>query len=378
MTRLEYVEIRDEKLEIVGIIDTAISVIWHRVFFGVGDFEIYVQDTPEHFAMLKRGRYVNSPDDEEIGIIEKVNPHASRTDGNVILASGRFAKSILDRRVIYRVANYRNAPTILQGNVETAVRKVISENAISSTVAARNIPLLALGAKKGFTPVIVDETGAEAQKQAAGEVLLDFTDNLLAEYKMAARLILAEDSRKLVYDVVAGSDRSMENTEGNEPVIFSPDFDNLSESTYSEDDTEYRNAALIGGAGQDVDRFFSVVADGEKTGLQRREMFVDASSVNQKYNTDDGTEQTYSDGDYAKMISTVAKQELSTHKVMETFSGEINTTFGQYVLNEDYFLGDLVTLQDNRIGKYATVRIIETTEVRDENGYSITAEYNQI
>ena len=45
---IEYVEIRDESRNIVGIIDTAQSIIWHSVYNGVGDFEIYAQATEKH------------------------------------------------------------------------------------------------------------------------------------------------------------------------------------------------------------------------------------------------------------------------------------------------------------------------------------------
>ena len=37
---IEYVEIRGSETEIVGILDVATAIIWHSVYFGVGDFEI--------------------------------------------------------------------------------------------------------------------------------------------------------------------------------------------------------------------------------------------------------------------------------------------------------------------------------------------------
>ena len=66
---------------------------------------------------------------------------------------------------------------------------------------------------------------------------------------------------------------------------------------------------------------------------------------------------------------------LTKHKIKETFTGNINVTFGNWLLNRDYFLGDIVTIQDNKINKYANVRITEITEIQDENGYSIDAKY---
>ena len=37
---ISYVEILNTERELIGIIDTAKSIIWHSVYFGVGDFEI--------------------------------------------------------------------------------------------------------------------------------------------------------------------------------------------------------------------------------------------------------------------------------------------------------------------------------------------------
>ena len=67
---IEYVEIRDESTTLRGIVDTAQSIIWHSVYFGVGDFEIYVKASPELVELLQVGNLVTRPDDLEVGIID--------------------------------------------------------------------------------------------------------------------------------------------------------------------------------------------------------------------------------------------------------------------------------------------------------------------
>lgn len=43
---IEYVEVRSASTrEIIGIIDNSKSIIWHDVYYGVGDFEIYAPCT---------------------------------------------------------------------------------------------------------------------------------------------------------------------------------------------------------------------------------------------------------------------------------------------------------------------------------------------
>lgn len=373
---IDVLEIRNAAREMIGVIDTAKSVIWHSVYFGVGDFEIYAQLTPQHLTLLTIGNYVTRNDNDEVGIIETINVTYSAQDGYMIAASGRFAKSLLDRRIIYKLSGKTNRPSILSGNVEIAARQLVLDNAIACSFdSRRNIPVVGLGALAGLPAVIVNESGNAAQKQVSHDPLLNFTDEFLKEYGYGAKIILNASNKKLLYVVFSGADRSTENTAGNSPIIFSTDYENLNSSAYSYDTQEARNAALIGGEGEGLQRFYSLLTDG-KEGLQLREMFVDASAINQTYIDNDEQEQSYTDAEYKEMLDQAGKKELAAIPAPETFTGEINASFGNWIFNRDFFLGDLVTLQDNSINKYATVRIVEATEVQDENGYSVHVVYS--
>ena len=372
---IDYVEIRNAETELIGIIDTAKSVIWRSVYYGVGDFEVYVQATQNTRELLSVGNYVTRPGNNEIGIIEKVEIKADKFDGLVITASGRFAKSILDRRLIYNLSGTSNAATILRGNVELQVREIVEENAISCAFdSRRNIPLLELGALANIPLKIVDESGNAAQKQVSYGNLLEYSDAVLQEYELSARVTLDAERKKLQYSVFSGEDRSEENESGNEPVIFSEDYDNLKDSAYSLDKTSCKNAALIGGEGEGTARFYALAA-GSETGLARREVWVDASSISKKYKDAGGAEQTYSNDVYSGFLLERGRQSLSALKPVEAFSGSIDVTSGNFVFNRDFFLGDVVTVESERIGIYKRVRIISATEVQDENGYTVAVEY---
>lgn len=370
---IEYVEIRDENTQLLGVVDTAKSIIWHPFYFGVGNFEIYVKASPEIVELLQEGRLVTRPDDLEVGIIEKINIANNPQDGKMLAAAGRFAKSLLERRVIYNLSGNVNTPTILRGKVETEVRRVVAENAIACPFdSRRNIPQLALGDVAGLPHIIVDENGAAAQKQVSHENLLTYTDALLQEYGLGSTVILDEDAGLLRYVIYAGVDRSWDNAAGNDPITFGRDFDNISDSTYNFDAATEKNVALIGGAGEGLERFYSLVA-GAQTGLQRREMWVDAASLNRTYKNDNDEEQTYTDSEYRTMLNAAGTQQLNANRVTESFAGSIDLQNSQWKYNHDFALGDFVTTQDEDIGKYVVVRLREVLEVQDENGYSIEA-----
>lgn len=372
---IDYVEIRNAETELIGIIDTAKSVIWRSVYYGVGDFEVYVQATQNTRELLSVGNYVTRPDNNEIGIIEKVEIKADKFDGLMITASGRFAKSILDRRLIYNLSGTSNAATILRGNVELQVRKIVEENAISCAFdSRRNIALLELGALANIPLKIVDESGNAAQKQVSYGNLLEYSDAVLQEYELSARVTLDAERKKLQYSVFSGQDRSEENESGNEPVIFSEDYDNLKDSAYSLDKTSCKNAALVGGEGEGTARFYAL-ATGSETGLARREVWVDASSIAKKYKDAGGAEQTYSDDVYSGFLLERGRQSLAALKPVEAFSGSLDVTSGNFVFNRDFFLGDVITVESERIGIYKRVRIISVTEVQDENGYTVSVDY---
>ena len=370
---IEYVEIRGSDTEIIGIIDTARSIIWHSVYFSVGDFEIYAQAMPEIINLLRVGRYVTRPDNEEVGIIESINVATNEEDGIMIIASGRFAKSMLDRRLIYNLSGSSNAATILYGNVETEVREVVKNNAIACAFdSKRNIPLLELGDLSNIPQYIVDGSGNRTRKQVSYENLLTYTDGVLEEYGMAATCKLSVG--KLRYVIYRGIDRSADNVNGNIPIVFSQEYDNLTASEYSYDATPEKNVALIGGEGEGVNRFYSLIANTE-TGLSRREIFIDASSISKTYKDESDVEQTYTDAEYKSMLDAKGKQDIAARVATESFNGTIDATNGNYVYGRDFTLGDIVTVQDNNLGIYINVRIREATEVQDENGYTVELNY---
>lgn len=367
---LDFVEILDVNKTPIGIVDTAKSIIWNAIYYGVGKFEIYAKATPIHMLLLVEGHYVTRNDTDDVGIIEQVHVTFTLKDGYMIVASGRFAKSILDRRLIYNLSGKTNTPTILSGKVEVAARKLVQDNAINCTFdTRRNIPNFALGQLKNFTPIIVDENGNAADKQVSYQNLLEYSDELLQEYGLAAKVTIDDTTGNFLYNVYSGVNRSTDNTDGNDPIVFSIEYDNLNSSDYMYDITALKNSALIGGEGEGLDRFYALLTSG-KSGLNLREIFVDAASINKKYKDGD-TEKTYTDAQYTKLLNQQGRQVLSQQEVKETFNGEINVSFGIWQLNRDYSLGDIVTIQDNLLGVYSNQRIKETTERKDENGYAV-------
>lgn len=374
---IDFLEIRDHNRVLIGVIDNATSIIWHPLYYGTGDFEIYVSCTPDTAAILKVGNYVTRIDERNVGIIERVQITYTVSDGRMIVASGRFAKSILDRRIIYTLDGNSVSPKIVSGNVETAARTLVSENAISCSFdAARNMPMLALGASAGITKTVIDADGGNSEKQVTYKELLSYTESLLQEYGIGSTVTLDPDTLKLMYSVYEGRDRSVDNTEGNDPIIFSQDFDNIVSSDYQKDTTTEKNTAIVGGEGEGTARFVSVYKTGA-SGMDRRELFVDASSITRNYKDADGNDKTLTDSEYNAQLIASGKQNAALHEITETFNGDIDLSNGiwQYGIDKDYYLGDILSVQDVGIGLYINARLIGIMETQDESGYKLAGEF---
>lgn len=315
---IEYVEIRDEiSREVIGIIDTAKTIIWRSTYYGVGDFEIYTLATASAIALLQEDNLVTRLDDINCGIIEKVNIVNNEKDGRMISASGRFAKSILDRRLIYEFENtYFVKPTIIKGNVAEATWKLIDKNCGTLAIPARKFNKFSRGAFNYLPQIIVDNEGNADEKQVTYKNLLSYTDTLLQEYGIGAYVWLDGLSLDLQYVMYQGEDRSVDNTKGNEPLIFSTEFDNLLSSEYSINKSVYKNMAIIGGQELTIQaspeikkRFVSRLGD-NLSGYDRREVFVEASSLQKTYKDTSGVDHTYTDEQYNKILIQQGKQGI--------------------------------------------------------------------
>lgn len=278
---IDYVEIRNTALVLLGLIDTASSIIWETQYYGAGAFEIFTAATPQAVELLKCGNFVTRVENEGVGIIEAVEITFTEEQGRMIAAKGRLAKSILDRRVISYVNGNTNPATVFSGNVEQRARGLVQDNAIACykdkartlPYTARNISILTLGGLAGL-PATTES------RQVNCDNLLTYTDEFLQQYNYGAKVI--RSGGKLAYTVYSGKDRSIGNAEGNEPVIFSADFDNLIGSNYAYDETESKTFALVGGEGEGIDRFY-VECNAAMSGLARREVFIDTSTAREVY-----------------------------------------------------------------------------------------------
>ena len=337
------------------------SEIWGELaYYGVGEFEVYTRATERALASLKNGNYIRIPNKPHLWLIERVNPSYDAERGLMISASGRQAKQILGKRII-------NAQTQLATDLQAAVLNLVSKHAGAGASASRRIVGLSTG---GTLSQAIGET------QVSYKNLLTYTDELLKTYESGAELTIT--GVNLLYRIYKGIDKT-------EDIIFSQTFDNLLSSDYSIDESNYRNFALIGGQGEGAERILDTVNLENKTGIDLCEMFVDAKDISSKYIDDNGQEQELdltkaSDlATYKSWLRERGRSTLAEYIRVETFDGTIDTTNTAYTFGRegDYYLGDRVRVQDNRLGVYITPRILKFTFNQTTEEYTEKIEYGE-
>lgn len=335
--------------ELIGVLDMFQSAIWTPRYSDVGDFELQVTACPEMLQMLAEDHLLTRLDDDMVGVVERVKLVTDEEDGDSLLVSGRDAKCILERRIVWTQTN-------LSGTVENCVRQLITENVISPSDPARVIPNFVLGARKGFTETM--------QMQVTGDNLLEVITKICQTYAMGFSVRV--EGGNFVFDLYKGEDRSFRQS-ANPRVKFSPEFENVLTVEYESDRTNVKNVALVAGEGEGTDR--RTVSVGTESGLSRRELYVDARDVSTNNGEIDATT-------YSAMLSERGSERLTEHGVITSFFGQVEPSVN-YEYKKDYFLGDIVQIE-NEYGITAPQRITEIIECEDANGYSVTPTFDNI
>lgn len=338
-----------------AIITSYESVIWNMQYFGQNDFQLIVSATTENINLLKPGAYlvrdidITENEYQNVMVVQNFKLDFDLEKGWILTVTGKGLKNdLLKRRIVWTQTN-------LSGLAEVGIRQVITDNIINPIDSNRKINDFVLDTINNFTETI--------EMQLLGENLATWLEEICTTYGYGWDVYIKNN--QYVFKLYKGINRSYNQSEVT-PVVFSPEFDNLLTSSYDYNMTEYKNAALIGGEGEGTSQRTATI--GTTTGLSRYEAYVDGSSVSS--NGEIITLETY-----IQMLQEYGQTQLNQTAFVEKFSGDIDPS-GLYSINQDYFLGDIVQV-DNENGISAVTRIIEIIYAEDENGSSIVPTFTE-
>lgn len=378
--------------EQVGLIDDYKSFIWTKRYFELGDCEVYIEASPRTISLLRKGYYIIKEDDDDmICRIENVELDTDAEQGDFLIVTGYDCRKILNQRLTWQ-------QTTFKGTVEGFIRKIINDNVMNPALEYRKISNFALAEEREFEETI--------EIQSTFDYLFDKIKELCITYNYGSKVYY--DENFLVFDLYRGVDRSIDQNE-NDIVVFSPEFENLITTKYKVDSSGLKTAVLVAGQGEGLDRVTTTI-DGEGVGINRFELYVDARDVSSEIsysdlrssypsgtivvednivyyvvndekiaildNVDTPTTGNLMPEPYKIILNQRGLEKFSENGVVVTFSGEVEPNYS-FVYGEDYYLGDIVTVE-NDYGIKANARITEVIECDDDNGYSIIPTFEYI
>lgn len=327
----------DESMTPVTILETFSSLIWTDRYFECGDFEIYMTATNDILNLIQQGYYAQITDSKRTMIVEEILIETDIECGNNLTIRGRSLESILDRRIVW-------TQTILDGNAQNAIKKILMENVIAPSDPDRIIPNFIFEESKD--PII---TGVSVRAQFTGDTVYDAVHSICEAAQIGFRVVY-DDANRFVFSLFAGRDRSFAQLEY-PYVVFSPSFENIISSNYLESQKAMKTIALVAGEGEGSERK-TVTIGGKETGLARRELFVDARDVSSV--TTDGT---LSMEEYIFQMEQRGRSKLTENAYITSFEGEIEIN-KPFSYGTDFFIGDILQIT-NEYGISARVRLTE-------------------
>ena len=323
--------------ELTGIVESFEYLRWTRRYSQCGSFELRAIATPENTSLLQEGNFIWKNDDEEAGIIEHLE--MAQAEQEIITASGRFATSFLSRRIVWQTE-------VLSGDLSACVEQLLNNNLISPADAARQIDGVVFSSPNLSVPV---------STQISYRGLMDVVTELCDASEIGIKTVFTPATHLFTVTLYKGTDSQ---------AVFSKEYENLTEQSYTESAADYANTALIGGEGEGESRTFVAITSG--SGETRREIFVDAKDLQA---ADFGT-------GYTDALIFRGQSKLSEQGIRYSFDTSVNP-HGNLTYKTDFDLGQTVKVISKAWGISMTTRIAEIEETYDADGLSISVVFGK-
>lgn len=428
------VYVLNKDLQQIAIIDSYTSLIWANRYDEIGDCELYLKATETNLQTLRKGYYLSRLDDEMVCRIETVELDTDTENGNYLIVKGYDVKKILYQRVIWSQTN-------VDGNIEDYMRNLVYKSLVNPNLSARAITNtqgrqnFLLGDKANFKEVTtqqvtyqnVGEKIEELCKQYhwGFKVIVDIgnfyfclykgtdrSDNIIfsKDYENIISTSYKEDSSHLAnVALVAGEGEGSKRSrnvsgyaESLDRYEIYVDARDLSKTiSWSELISVYptRNDGGHGYISDTASGVFykmdlidiAIVDDNQLTELQAN--YPNGQIITKSGNTyyqiydviiADLESSSPASGDnvilrpliYEVYLLNRGYEKMAEYGTTISFEGIVasNITF---TYKEDYFLGDLVTVE-NEYGISVEARIKEVIETCDENGYNIEPKFEYL
>lgn len=304
-----------QRIDIINIYN---FVSYTNEFTGVGRFEIKIPILEDVVKVLKEGNYILF-DEGVVGIIKK--RHTEIDEEEELTISGFLSNHILQYRSFLLTEEYYDFPTNIANNM-------VDDLIVNPVDERRKIDFISIKEM-----IVNDETMIRIQN--TGDELCEVLSKLLTSfgygfclYPVLSNFIENETIANISmfeFRVLKPKDRTINNLDGNTPVVFSFELDNLNSILYEEDAASYKNIAIVAAEGKGKDRHIIEVGDVDSSGIDRIELYVDARDLQPEEGATIDDEKSSSSTVYSsKKVNDLLNDSLGDiDKLLDELNGEI-------------------------------------------------------
>jgi hypothetical protein len=342
----------DTNMNILGMVDSFDSLIWTRRYFETGNCKLLAPWSEKNIALLTRGNLLMKSDGREAAQISyRGISKEARSSKDQIEITGQFITSWLNRRIIL-------SPVTADDTAQNLMNRIVSENVTDPTLPNRRIPNL-------FIETVHDVGGDSFQYASEDMINVGVAiEELAKQSRLGFQIITDVRTGNHTFRVYRGADRTYQNTAGNAPTLFATEYDNILSQEFTESVENLCTYAYIKGEkieGQTPKQ----VEVGTAQGLDRRELFVNASDLRQSSENAAGQTITMTNPQYLAALEQRGREDLEQHSEALSLSSVINPA-PNYKYLTDYDLGDLVTCKNSKWGITIDARITEVEEAYEK------------
>lgn len=351
--------VMDKDFQIIQLLNYT-NLQWSRKYYESGTFSVEI---PANLYSTEF-KYLYTKDRPEMGLIEQVNYYTKNGYQSVSI-SGYFLENKLNRRVVYQKTastNITNAPSwVLQSgkaeDVATAFFDAFKDVAFTKDSTTYN---MSLGIETGASQA----RGHDSEHTRGNEDLGNKVYTILKPSKMSYRINYDFNTSIMTFNCWSGVDRSSDNEEGNNPVVFSTKYGNITEANLLIDSTAYKNAYFV--TAEQSDDAIWVYAGSELATDDDDAKFIQVDSTQSK---DDFS----SDSDYINAMYTEGHEELLNNT--KTIDLDFDTIQGSYEYMTDFDLGDICSIEIPELGLSLDAVLSAIYEVVNNGVWTISLEF---
>lgn len=310
-----YITIWNTNFNVLGIIDNIETLEITKYLSKAGTFQLTVPVTASTINLLKVGNLITKA---TTNVLEKANyilePYVItyrqiKVNNKGVESLEIQGKSLfiwLTQRVLTQ--NYN-----ITDSISNIVCKLLNNECINPTNEERIIPNLQLETNN----INLSTTFCPQTEYSS---LSSTITTLLSQFYIGIEILMSPSDKIYIVRLFQGKDLGLGNKEGNTPIIFSSNLNNIMGETFTHTNVNFNNVAYVYGTLQKNNtEELVIVGDTTATGLNRFEVGVSGDNP-----TINGEELNLTSSNYQKIMTAVGEQYLATSEITKNFAGKLN------------------------------------------------------